>query len=334
MKEQHLKEALSILSARRNDARTTQEQHLQEVEQTIPEIIEINRQLFHTSQELMQIIRSGKNVEERTKRLALQNQQGQAMIRQLLVMHGYPETYLDIIYQCPYCNDTGYANGTYCSCLLTLTGNLAAKELNQTAQIQLCRFDTFSLEYYRGQKTKEGADCYLIMKKILEYCQDYALHFNKKSPKILMFGKTGRGKTHLSLSIASVVLEHGYSVLYDSVINFLRRIEQEHFGREKSDTDTMELLLTCDLLILDDLGTEFDSPFYQSTIYNLINTRMNRSLPTIISTNLDYNGISHRYEERITSRIFATYSNLYFVGQDVRILKAQNARKQEAGKRF
>lgn len=334
MKEQHLKEALSILSARRNAARTTQEQHLQEVEQTIPEIIEINRQLFHTSQELMQIIRSGENVEERTKRLALQNQQGQTMIRQLLVLHGYPETYLDIIYQCPYCNDTGYANGNYCSCLLTLAGNLATKELNQTAQIQLCRFETFSLEYYRGQKTEKGSDCYQAMQKILHYCQDYAQHFNKKSPSILMFGKTGRGKTHLSLSIASVVLEHGYSVLYDSVINFLRRIEQEHFGRDKSDTDTMELLLTCDLLILDDLGTEFDSPFYQSTIYNLINTRMNRSLPTIISTNLDYNGISHRYEERITSRIFATYFNLCFVGQDVRILKAQNAKKQETGKRF
>ncbi len=334
MKEQHLKEAFSILSARRNYARTTQEAHLQEVKQTIPEIAEINRQLFHTSQDLMQIIRSGKNVQERTKQLALQNQQGQKMIRQLLSMHGYPENYLDIIYKCPYCNDTGYANGSYCSCLLTLAGNLAAKELNQTAQIQLCRFETFSLEYYRGQKTEKGADCYPPMKKILEYCQDYALHFNKNSPSILMFGETGLGKTHLSLSIASVVLEHGYSVLYDSVINFLRRIEQEHFGREKSDTDTMELLLTCDLLILDDLGTEFDSPFYRSTIYNLINTRMNRSRPTIISTNLDNDGISHRYEDRITSRIFATYTNLHFVGYDIRILKKQQEQRTETGKRF
>ena len=93
-----------------------------------------------------------------------------------------------------------------------------------------------------------------------------------------MFGKTGLGKTHLSLSIASVALERGYSVLYDSVINFLRKIEREHFGKEHPETDTMELLLTCDLLILDDLGTEFDSSFYQSTIYNLINTRLNRVL--------------------------------------------------------
>jgi DNA replication protein DnaC len=244
-------------------------------------------------------------------------------------MHGYPENYLDVIYKCPDCHDTGYAKGTFCHCLLALAGKIAAKELNQTAQIQLCQFETFSLDYYRGQKTEKGSDCYQAMKKILHYCQHYAEHFNQNSPSILMFGKTGRGKTHLSLSIASVVIEHGYSVLYDSVINFLRRIEQEHFGKSDEDTNTMELLLTCDLLILDDLGTEFDSAFYQSTIYNLINTRMNRSLPTIISTNLDYNGISHRYEERITSRIFATYFNLCFVGSDVRILKAQEARKAD-----
>ena len=144
-----------------------------------------------------------------------------------------------------------------------------------------------------------------------------------------MFGKTGLGKTHLSLSIASGALERGYSVLYDSVINFLRKIEREHFGKEHPETDTMELLLTCDLLILDDLGTEFDSSFYQSTIYNLINTRLNRSLPTIISTNLDFNGISNRYEERITSRFYANYSILRFVGQDVRIMKAQQAFRKE-----
>ena len=171
------------------------------------------------------------------------------------------------------------------------------------------------------------------MQKILAYCQNYAQYFHKSSPSILMFGKTGLGKTHLSLSIASVALERGYSVLYDSVINFLRKIEREHFGKEHPETDTMELLLTCDLLILDDLGTEFDSSFYQSTIYNLINTRLNRSLPTIISTNLDFNGISNRYEERITSRIYANYSILRFVGQDVRIMKAQQAfRRKRTGK--
>lgn len=221
MNERYLQQALSAISVRRNNAQTTQQQHLAEIAQTVPEIMEINQQLFHTSQDLIQIIRSGKDVAERTQRLAQQNQQGQAMIRKLLVQHGYPQNYLDIVYQCPDCNDTGYANGTFCHCLLKLAGKLATQELNKTAQVQLCRFDTFSLDYYRGKTTEHGSDCYTAMQKILAYCQNYAQYFHKSSPSILMFGKTGLGKTHLSLSIASVALERGYSVLYDSVINFL-----------------------------------------------------------------------------------------------------------------
>ena len=118
MNERYLQQALSAISVRRHNAQTIQKQHLAEIAQTVPEIMEINQQLFHTSQDLIQIIRSGENVAERTQRLAQQNQQGQAMIRKLLVQHGYPQNYLDIVYQCPDCNDTGYANGTFCHCLL------------------------------------------------------------------------------------------------------------------------------------------------------------------------------------------------------------------------
>ena len=143
-----------------------------------------------------------------------------------------------------------------------------------------------------------------------------------------MYGKTGLGKTHLSLAIANEVLKKGFSVLYDSVINFLRQVEKEHFGRETRNSDTLELLLSCDLLILDDLGTEFHSQFYQSTIYNIINTRMNRKKPTIISTNLNYDEISHLYDERITSRIFTTYTIHHFVGMDVRVFKKQQEQRQ------
>ena len=140
---------------------------------------------------------------------------------------------------------------------------------------------------------------------------------------LFIYGGAGLGKTHLSLAIANQVLRRGYSVLYDSVINFLRQVEREHFGRASGDDDTLELLLSCDLLILDDLGTEFHSQFYQSTIYNIINTRMNRNRPTIISTNLNYDEISHQYDERITSRIYTNYNCYQFVGQDVRVLKRQ-----------
>ena len=318
MNERYLQQALSAISVRRNNAQTTQQQHLAEIAQTVPEIMEINQQLFHTSQDLIQIIRSGKDVAERTQRLAQQNQQGQAMIRKLLVQHGYPQNYLDIVYQCPDCNDTGYANGTFCHCLLKLAGKLATQELNKTAQVQLCRFDTFSLDYYRGKTTEHGSDCYTAMQKILAYCQNYAQYFHKSSPSILMFGKTGLGKTHLSLSIASVALERGYSVLYDSVINFLRKIEREHFGKEHPETDTMELLLTCDLLILDDLGTELMTSFVHSAMYQIVNTRLITGKKTVISTNLSPDELGRRYGAPVLSRLQGEYQMLLFFGEDIR----------------
>lgn len=323
MKAEHLEQARALIHARRNRARTVNDERFREIHARIPEIAEINHQLFQTSRNIMQIIQSGEQTEERIEKLKQQNQQAQLLVRQMLTAHGYPENYLDIAYTCPKCSDTGYYQGTYCSCLTDLAAQIAAKELNQNAQINLCSFDTFDLSYYRGHKTESGADCLRAMEIIYHFCKEYAAHFTKTSPSILMYGNTGLGKTHLSLSIAAAVLEKGYSVLYDSVINFLRQIENEHFGRDRNGNDTLSLLLECDLLILDDLGTEFDTPFYQSAVYNIINTRMNRCLPTIISTNMDFNGISHKYDERITSRIFATYVNHHFVGYDVRILKAQ-----------
>ena len=141
------------------------------------------------------------------------------------------------------------------------------------------------------------------------------------SDNIIMFGRTGLGKTHLSLAIANEVLKKGYNVLYDSSLNYLNQIEREHFG--KSDGDTLSQLLSAELLILDDLGSEFTTQFYTSTIYNIINTRINRSLPTIISTNLDQDEMLKRYDERIASRLFTMYKSFELVGKDIRLIRRQ-----------
>lgn len=329
MKEDHFERAMRTVSARRNEAITQNRERIQEIETRIPEVVEINRQLFRTSRDLMQIIRKGGDVGNRIETLRQQNQQAQQMIRQLLKQYGYPADYLDMHYSCEKCQDTGYSNGTFCTCLTALAAKLAVQELNQSVQFENCNFSTFSLAYYSGQHTQNGTSCYAAMERVLFFCQEYAKHFSPDAPSVLLFGKTGLGKTHLSLAIANEVLKKGFSVLYDSVINFLRQVEKEHFGKTESGTDTLELLLSCDLLILDDLGTEFHSQFYQSSIYNIINTRMNRNKPTIISTNMDYDDISHQYEERITSRIYTTYTCLHFVGQDVRVLKKQQEQQKQ-----
>ena len=137
-----------------------------------------------------------------------------------------------------------------------------------------------------------------------------------------MVGETGLGKTHLSLAIAKTGIEKGYTVAYGSTQDFLRTIEAEHFGRAENN-DTLNTLLDVDLLILDDLGAEFASPFYVSCLYNLINTRMLEGRTIILSTNLNQNQLKERYGDQITSRITGTFVPLLFMGRDIRQQKRQ-----------
>ena len=189
-----------------------------------------------------------------------------------------------------------------------------------------CDFNHFSLEYYRGKKDADGDDCFEIMKSIYEFCRNYAESFSLKSESLLMYGKTGVGKTHLSLSIAKAVAERGFNAAYGSIVNLLTIIEREHFGKvsEEENMDTVNLLINADLLVLDDLGAEFSSQFYESVTYNIINSRINLGLPTIISTNLTAAELQKKYNERIISRIFGEFSTLCLVGEDIRQIKRLN----------
>lgn len=311
--------AQSIMTDRRTRAVTENEMRIQEINEKIPEIREINNMIYNTGKELIKIITSGSkaDIDAKIEQLKQYNLGAQAMSRNTLVQHGYPQDYLDIHYQCPKCQDTGYIRGEFCDCFKKLCGSLSASELNKNAQLKLSSFDTFSLSFYRGED-------YVTMERILSFAKRYAENFSENSESILMFGKTGLGKTHLSLAIANKVLEKGYSVIYDSIINILRKIEREHFSREHS-MEMMNLVMDTELLILDDLGTEYETPFYSSTVYNIINTRLNSGKPTIISTNLDYSGIRRRYDERVVSRITAVYTCMEFKGEDVRFQLKQNS---------
>ena len=290
-----------------------------EINARIPQIKEVNEAIINTGRELIRVISEKKEVDisTRIEELRQYNLGAQEMSRKLLEQNGYPADYLDVHYNCPRCNDTGYFDGRFCDCFKKLCGKLSTDELNKNANLALCSFDTFSLSYYKG-------DDYFTMKSILEFTMQYAETFTTNSGSIFMFGPTGLGKTHLSLAAANRILEKGYSVIYDSAINILRKIEKEHFSREHS-SEMIDMVIGTDLLILDDLGTEYETPFYNATIYNIINTRLNSGKPSIISTNLDFGGIKRRYDERVVSRIVAAYTCLEFKGEDVRLqIKTKN----------
>ena len=170
------------------------------------------------------------------------------------------------------------------------------------------------------------------MERILFNCMDYAKHFSASSPNLIMMGSTGLGKTHLSLAIARVVIEKGFGVVYGSVNNLIDKLEREHFGREE-ESSTRQSLMECDLLILDDLGTEFRTAFSSAELYNLVNTRQMAHRPTIISTNLTMRELESAYSSRFTSRIIADYVRCLFTGEDIRQKKRmQGASRRPQGK--
>ena len=232
--------------------------------------------------------------------------------------NGYPENYLSPIYRCSICEDTGIVGDKYCSCFMDIVKRKAAEKLNSTAPLKLCSFDDFSLAYYDDSRPTElGTTAREVMSDNLTACRRYADEFHLPYKSLLMQGKTGLGKTHLSLSIASEVLRKGYNVIYGSVPDLMRKLDKEKF----EGGEVMDMLETADLLILDDLGAEMDNRLYVSVLYSLINARMNASLPTVINTNLELRELERKYDERISSRLL-TMEKLFFTGSDVRVRKS------------
>lgn len=315
--------ARAILAQRRQYAQITADRHMKEINDKIPEIARLKAELADTGSELVRtVLANPHNIEAavgslKDKSLALQEK-----IKELLIKNGYPEDYLKEKYFCPYCDDTGYVGSRKCVCFTRLVKQLSAEEMNRRSPLELCDFQTFRLDYYPDTAGQEGISPRKQMERVYQYCVRYAEGFSLKSASLFLFGGTGLGKTHLSLAIAHAVLDKGYHVIYGSAQDLFRQVEREHFGRDAADKDTLQNLLDCDLLVLDDLGAEFESGYYTACLYNIVNSRINAQRPTIISSNLDSEQIQQRYPERIVSRLLAVYQSLRFMGKDIRQLKA------------
>ncbi len=247
------------------------------------------------------------------KSLSLQEERAR-----LLQNAGISSTYLEPAFTCPACKDTGFIDGKMCGCLKQRMRLLAYEHLNASTPADLCSFDDFSLDYYPGEPDDCGVSPKQKMEQIFQYCKQYAENFSLNSPNLLMQGGTGLGKTHLSLAIARKAIEKGYGVIYGSAQNIVTSLEKERFQRDNDRQDANHLLIQCDLLILDDLGTEFSTSFVTAAVYNIINTRLIARKPTIINTNLSMQELEERYTERFASRLLGSYVPLFFRGKDIR----------------
>lgn len=233
---------------------------------------------------------------------------------------GVDEHSFAVKFNCKNCEDIGYYNGRVCQCVRDLAIKLKYDELNKDVPLENSTFDKFDLNKYQDLKENSSANPKEVMTKLFNYCVKYADGFSLKSPNMLFFGATGLGKTHLSLAIANKVISKGYYVIYGSISRILAKIENEYFSKSVNESVTLKTVLECDLLILDDLGTEFTTQFIVSTIYDIINTRILNNKPTIINTNLNMNQLQDKYSPRIVSRISGCYKLFYFLGEDIRIM--------------
>lgn len=308
---------LSLRKKKAEDELAVRESRLAAVE---PEYTKIVEELAKTGSQTVRIIIEKKaDAMKQIAELKDKNLMLQKRIYEILAEHGMPEDYLKPHYVCEKCADTGFVDGIMCSCLTRLMKEISFEQLNADTPLSLSSFEKFSLDYY-PMNAGDSMSPRRVMEQVLKNCKWYADNFSRNSPSLLFQGATGLGKTHLSLAIASTAIEKGYGVIYGSVQELMNKIENEHFGREQAKHDTRRLLIDCDLLILDDLGTEFITQFTVSALYHIINSRLLGNKPTIISTNLTLNELEEKYSERIVSRIAGNYRMLKFVGNDIRML--------------
>lgn len=316
-----LSKATQTLESRRKKAQRIQLARHLEVTEKIPVISEYEAQLAATGLDVVKAIGMGSDAAEYIKQLSELNLSIQENIKMLLKENGFSENYLETPYTCSVCRDTGFTGGYICECRKQLLRELSKKELAAVSPSEKCRFDNFSIDYYPEPVDSQlGVSPRKRMESILEYCKCYAEDFDPESESLYMHGATGLGKTHLSLAIANIVAEKGYRVIYDSAQNLLSSLEKEKFSHGNTGERENEIL-DCDLLIIDDLGSEFSTQFTTSAVYNIVNTRINRSKPVIISTNLTETELEAKYTQRITSRIIGNYISLLFLGKDIRQLK-------------
>ena len=300
------------IEARRVSAISEADMKNLELRSRSPRIKEIDEELSKTGLKLFRAACMGEDItpiQERNEELM--KERGKA-----LISLGLPTDYTEVKYHCPLCRDTGFVDVKMCSCFkeLLLYKNIASSGMGKLIEKQ--SFENFDTEWYATSEDELAR-----MQRNVCTAKSYAERFGTHSENLLLIGKTGTGKTHISTAIAKAVIAKGYSVLYDSAQNIVSAYENDRFRNGYSQTEPEAAkYLECELLIIDDLGTEFVTQFTVSTLYNLINTRSNRGLCTIISTNLSAEELASHYEGRIYSRIVGSdYKVLFFSGRDHRI---------------
>ncbi len=325
-----LARAREALEDERRENQAEQQRRTDLIYHRIPEIESIDRRMRSQMSDLVRLTLSKPaDLSHRLESLQKENLDLQMRKAELLHAQGFPIDYLDEIVSCKVCGDTGMVDGRLCACMERRYNRELTKELSVLLRSGDESFERFDLSLYPDTPEQEsGVSARSAMRIVFSACRGFADSFPDVPANLrnlLLRGESGLGKTYLSACIARSVAERGYSVCYDTASAALEAFEKQKFSRIPEEAEAAALraerMLSCDLMILDDLGTEMATPAAASALYTLINTRLTRSLHTVISTNCSDDELRRRYSPQICSRLFGEFLELPFYGNDIRLMK-------------
>ncbi len=306
------------LKARREQAEKLHEMRRKEFVAKYPELLTIEKEMKDAALAVIKSI-SGGTEKVDVSVVAKRNLEAQAAKKALIVSAGYPEDYLDIPYTCKLCNDTGIHNGKLCTCHLQLLQELSVGEMTCSPMLARCSFDTFDVNLYTDIKDRAlGFSPREYMRGCFQMLKAYAENFTPGSNSFFFCGGTGLGKTHLALAVLNKVSSNGFSVYYNTAGKMVKQLKNENFG--KSDTSLEEELNSSDLIVIDDLGAEFESDFGNAAVNEIVSDSILNGKAIIIISNLSVGQLEARYGQRLTSRL-NSFEVIEFVGEDIRQIK-------------
>lgn len=320
-KNELYQEAMRTVALRRQAARANAEDARAEAEAAIPA-------LRHAEEEVrvrgVRCALAGASGGDRTAAAAALTKAKQELAA-LLASSGRPADALEPHFTCKKCQDTGSFEGHTCECVQKIMRALRRKEIEMLSSLSISSFDTMKLEYYPSSIDKKlGVNIRVRMSQVIEALKIYAEEFSPtESESLILMGNAGLGKTHAALAVAGIVLNKGYDVIYVSSSDFFGKIENARYDFQGDAETLIRTAAMADLFILDDLGTEYVTPYFLTTFYSILNNRIEAHKPTIVTTNItDGALLEKRYTEKIASRL-AAFMSFDFIGRDIRSQKAR-----------
>lgn len=308
----------------RQEAAKERQQRLEEVYKKIPSFAELDAQIASTAAEFARARISGQTIDNAAVHDNIAALEAQKLA--LLTKFGFPKDYLELHYHCPDCHDTGFIGSEKCHCFKQAVVDLVYLQSNIKERLFAENFDHFDIRYYSDKKDPRlGVSPRENMESVLKTCHDFIRNFDTDHSNLLFYGHTGVGKTFLSNCIAKELLDRAHTVIYLSAPQLIEIMERHTFGREEISEQPEEMpdyIRDCDLLIIDDLGTEMNNFFTTAQLFSCINGRQMNQKSTIISTNLSLDDLQENYSERIFSRLISHYQVTLILGDDIRIKKA------------